>query len=172
MKNLNRGAGLSLIEVVVAVAMLGLFMLGSTATLANAQRAEGFTREHQHASEAAYRQLDLIMSTPSIDGIATGQRNGSDIATLAFHVAYQGANLIPADAAFVPPNPEAGGGESTMAGHVRVVELDLDGDGAVDDYDLDGRADIVEVRVVVAWREGNGGSSPNRRVDIAARRTR
>lgn len=167
--------GLTLVEVAVAVALLAILLLGLFATLRASRQVGVVSHEHQAASEAAFRQLDLIMSTPLLDDVLR-EPGGGDVAAYAFHVRYKGTNLQPADPSYLPHNPDnpatPGLNEATMAGHVRVVELDADGDSAPDDYDGDGKADYLEVQVVVAWRSAGGGSTPFQKLDIVSRRVR
>lgn len=153
----QRQRGMTLVEVATSVALLGLLLTGIFATLATAQRAETFTRERQAASSAAFNYLDLVAAHPDFTGTKItwdGQ---------AFHVPYGAATLPPAS------SPINAGADKEKAGRIQVVELDLDGDGEADDYDADGAADLIEVRVTVRWKSSDGS---DQRIEALVRRTR
>jgi prepilin-type N-terminal cleavage/methylation domain-containing protein len=137
--------GLTLIEVVVATGVLSIVLTSMFGTLGGFQRAETMTRERQAAAQAAFRQLDLVgaSSFSSLSGW-----NGA-----AFDVRYNDT-LLPA--ASVPINT---GGDADRCGRVVVVDVDLDGDGAAEDYDGDSTADLVEIRVQCAWRSVDGSDA-------------
>lgn len=145
----------TLVEIVVATALLAILILGLSVTMTASNSSETWSREQQAASEAAFAQLDLVRSTP-IDSIQTN--GGGDVAAYAFDVPYHGINLKPAAAAFEPLNaaPNAG-----RPGHVRVIDRG--------DYDGDGRQDLYEVQVVVAWRSLKLG---NQRLVVSSMVTR
>lgn len=162
--------GLTLIEVVFAVGLLAIFLLGMFSTLATAMKSDALTREHQAASDAAMRQLDLVVSIPNFPTIQRSVGT-TPVPAYAFEATYgppragtppKGTLTLPALAtADVPLNADdagtAGADESTWAGRV-VVVTDPDGDGSTD---------LVEVRVTVAWRAADNRPA---RVDVVSRR--
>lgn len=163
---------LTLVEISVALVVLTVFVAGVFGTLNTAQRAEGFARAHQAASEAATLTLDELAALPLEALLQNGLQ---DVPEYAFAVPYrEGTFLQPADAAFVPLNPAPG---EAMPGHVQVLELDDAGvpallSGAAPlDYDGDGLPDYVEIRVFVAWKDLSAGGAPAR-VDLVTRRVR
>jgi len=183
--------GLSLVEIVFAVALLTIFFTGMFGTLTMTQRAEVSTREHQMASLAAHRKLDELLSISDFSRLPSSSVGAEDIEGEAFDVtyvsgvdldgdlAYTGTGerapvfLPPAEASFWPLNP---GGASGRAGHVQVwrhENYDFDGDGVDDldggDYDLDGSVDLAEIRVIVAWRSADG---TNRKLEVSSWRGR
>lgn len=151
----RRRRGFTLVEIVVAMALMAVLLLGLSVTLVHSQQSEVWSREHQAVSEAAFTQLDLVRSTP----FATISTNGgADVAAYAFNVRYQGSTLRPADAAFEALNAAP---NAAMPGHVRVIDRG--------DYDGDGTQDLYEIQVVVAWRSAKLG---NQRVRISSMVTR
>lgn len=155
-------AGLTLIEVVFAIGILAIFLLGLFSTLAMAMKSDALTREHQAASNAALRQLDAIVSIPSFGAIqrSTG---AAPVPAYAFHATYgDGAQFALRAVATpdVPLNTDDAGtaaDESTMAGRVVVVT----------DPAADGSAGLIEVRVTVAWLAADNRPA---RVDVVSRR--
>ena len=137
--------GLTLIEVVVATGVLSIVITSMFGTLGGFQRTETMTRERQAASQAAFRQLDLVGASAFS---SLGGWNGA-----AFDVPYNDT-LLPA--AFVPINT---GLDADRVGRVVVVDVDLDGDGNAEDYDGDAIADLVEIRVTCAWRSVDGSDA-------------
>lgn len=154
--------GLTLVEIVVAIAVLSVLVLGMFQTLNSAQRYDMLAREHQAASEAAFRELDFLMAYPTFDSIA-------DI-TSAFHVAYKSSggevNMSPAPSSYFPLNTDNASttsiDESLMAGHITTVRNPSIGSTALGD-------DIIQVNITVAWRGADGGSQ---RVDLVTMRAR
>ncbi len=145
----GRRKALTLVEIVFATALLVILLTGLFAALGSARKAEVWSREHQAASDAAFRTLEELAATPYgalTPGIA------------AFEVPYgEGGTTLPAaDASFYPlqDDPDtADVDESTWAGRLIVRE----GPG-LNDYDGDGTADVLELEAVVAWR-GHDGSN-------------
>ena len=153
-----RPRALSLVEVTFSLGLLMTLLAGLFSTLGAAQQAEALTHERRAADLAASQILDS----------AAGSADFGDLRATwegyAFHVPLQGgANLPPAS---VPINS---GAEAARAGRVQVVEVDRDGDSIPDDYDGDGSADALEIRVSVVWRS-RGGST--QRLELVTRRTR
>ncbi len=152
----GRRAAVSLLEVMVAVGVFAGLALAVFSALHYAGRAEVLAREHLAASEAAGRELDLLMARPDFDAIAGVAR--------AFAVPQPSGvgTLPPASAGYFPratddaSTPED---EAEMAGHLSTT-LDPDGDGS---------ARLLEVRVTVAWRSADGS---DQRVDLVTRRAR
>ena len=157
-RRLGSRAGMTLIEVVTALAVLAVLLTGLFATLAAAQRTEVATREYQAASAAVYQRLEVVASHRSFSDTLTTW-NGA-----AFHVPYH--DDLPLPPAATPLNA---GADAEKAGRIEIVEVDVDGDGAPDDFDGDGSADLIEIRVVAAWRSVDGS---DRRVEALVRRSR
>lgn len=145
-------AGLTLVEVTFAMAVLALVLVGVFSTVSVAQRATTYTKERQAASESAFEQLDLMMATPfnaMVDG--------------GFHVTLDTGrgtttNMRPAAPTFFSP----GADDTSMAGHIRIVPL------AAGDPQGDGTSDLAEVRITVAWRAAD---DTNQRLDVVTRRS-
>lgn len=148
---------MTLVEIAVSLALLAVLLTGVFATLAAAQRAEIATREHQAVSAAVFKRLDVVASHPSFSGTLTTW-NGA-----TFHVRYGEHVLQPAT------SPLNAGANREKVGRIEVVAVDVDGDDVPDDYDGDGSPDLIEIRIVVAWRSGDGS---DRQYDALVRRAR
>ena len=146
----GRRDGLTLLEVVFAVVVLSVVLLGVFSAMNSAQRADVLTRERQAASEKASEMLDTLLSgeVPAA---------GAFLAIpfeVPFNTGRAGArpNLTPAEpfptdawtwAGAPVPSPV------TQAGiAVARVGVDMTNDGGIDANN----ANLMEVRVVVAWR--------------------
>lgn len=144
----RRDAGLTLVEVTVAMALLTTIVAGVAATLSSAQLASSSTRERQAVSAAAFRHLDLVVATDPEQIVAVWDGTAFDVPA-----GVGGAFLAPATAP-VNSGPDAG-----RPGRIAVV-ADPEGDGS---------GDLLEVRVTVAWRSLLGG---DRTLAFASRVTR
>lgn len=148
--------GLTIVEIVLALGVLSIFLTGIFAAMLHAQRADVLTRERAAASEACFRELDRVMGNPSFaliadvtDSFEVRYDTGRSAAGEPLSVPLEPADPYPAELAS-RPNP-------AHAGTVVTVQ-DPDGDGS---------ADVLEVRVTVAWRAVDGS---NQRIDAVARR--
>jgi prepilin-type N-terminal cleavage/methylation domain-containing protein len=155
--------GLSLVEVVVAVGVLSIILLGLMASFASAQRADLLTREHQAASEAAFKQMDTLLMNPNFDAVPTKGH---------FHVQFKSTggavNLKPAE---TPPAgyevPVDGSGDATLeTGHYTALQMTAT-NGFSGDQLLG--ADCMQLSVTVAWRGADGS---DQRVDLVTMRVR
>lgn len=162
-------AGLTLIEITVALAVLSVMVLGLFSALSSSMAIEAATREHQAASEAAMREMDLQMSVPNINLVTALQANPKE-----FHVQVKTGKTDAAGALVVTNLPAAevpinaddvatAADESAMAGRVE-VNSDPDGDGQVN---------LVEITVSVKWRTVKGGpqvGGRDARIDVRSMR--
>lgn len=150
----SRRAALTLVEIMFALGILAILALSVFGTLAYAQRAETVAREHEAASDALVREVDLLLARPDFDAIAG--------TTAPFPVTNpSGVGALP-PSGLLPPladDPGTPEDESAMAGRVEVVR----------DPDADGSANLLELRGIVAWRSGDG---TDQRVDLVTRRAR
>ncbi len=73
----RRSAGISLIEVIIALAVLGFGMLGIAAAQISAYRFSDTSRERTLAHQLAQQQIEIFqsMSTTSIEAIRTAGNN-------------------------------------------------------------------------------------------------
>lgn len=149
-------AGLTVVEVTVALAVLTMLLVGVFGAMSVAMRADIAAREHRAASDAAFAQLERRLAEPDFEAVAT---EGADGFHVTLDVAGQGSRpkLAPAARTFFDPGPD----EATMAGHVRVVRNP--------DRETPPSDGLIEIRVTVAWRSHDGS---DRRVDVASRRSR
>jgi type II secretory pathway pseudopilin PulG len=119
---------MTLIEVVIALGLLVVMLLGVAATLRSSQVSVALTTEHQAASREAFSQLDLVLATPF-----------SSVLTLWDDATFDVTS--PSTGAALPP--------AVSLGAVREV-------GRIDvsvDPDSDGSSDLLEVRVTINWRD-------------------
>jgi Tfp pilus assembly protein PilV len=135
---------LSLLEVVFALAVLAVALLGLAATLGATQHTVSSTTEHQAASREAFRHLDLVMATPF--GSTADVWDGA-----TFPVEGPGGVDLPASSSL-----QAKG--MTRAGRVD-ISVDPDGDGSTS---------LLEARVTVSWKDVTG---LDRCVEVVCRRT-
>lgn len=145
-------AGLTLVEIVMAVGLFSLLVLGLFSSMTTAMKVEAMTREHQAASEAATRQLDLFMTDPALAFADT---------TTYFDVQFKtdkDQTGTPTVSLLRPSNPLPTGWTGTRPGRVLV---DLDPDGMGDN--------MVRITVTVAWRSADGN---NMQVSMVSLRTR
>lgn len=150
--------GLTLIEVVVAAGVLSVILLGTFSAVSAAQRSDVLTRERAAASEACFAMLDAVLTGPVP---AAGEA-----LAITFPASYDtgrgSVDLRPADP--FPSEPWTFIGESPPA---TVTQAGI----AVARVGVDGAAneDLMEVRVLVAWRAADG---TNQRVEAVSRRLR
>ena len=145
---------LSLLETTLSLVLL-LVVLGAVFTSVNvASRSERNGRERQAAKAAANAALQELRVLPFEE-----TPRGVNLESHAFAVsANSGAGpfaLPPASAAFEPLNTAA----EDRAGHVSVLE----------DPEGDGTAELLELRVVVAWRSTGGADE---RLELVTRRVK
>jgi type II secretory pathway pseudopilin PulG len=159
-------AALTLLEVVVAIGVLSIVLLGVFSAMSSAQRSDTLTRERAAASEEAFKMLDSLLAG-EVPDLA-----GPNVA-VPFDVPFNSSRLVPADP--YPTDPWTWVGETppssvTMAGiAVARVGVDmLDDDGTDPEND-----DLMEVRVTVAWRSAAWQvGQADQRIDIVGRRLR
>lgn len=142
----RRDAGLTLIEVAIALAILSVILLGLFGAMAQAIKTDAMAREMEAASRELFSQIDLVTSDPDFDAMAGLERG--------FEVEY-GSGAAQADgtlaiARLSPPGQTAnrhpdigatGVDESTLPGRLTATLIS---------------ADLLEVTAVVRWRGSNG----------------
>ncbi|MBX3470683.1 MAG: prepilin-type N-terminal cleavage/methylation domain-containing protein [Planctomycetes bacterium] len=158
--------GLTLVEVVIAVGILSLILLGTFGAMATAQRTDLLTRERMAAAEACYNALDTILTgeVPAAGASVSFQfpvafKSGRDTLT-----PLRPAFAYPTDlwtwASVAPPAP------ITLAG-VAVAKVGVNATNP--DANDAGNVDLMEARVMVAWRAADG---TDQRFEARARRVR
>lgn len=155
--------GLTLVEIIMAVGVLSIFLVGMFATMASAQRADVLTRERAAASEAAYTMLDTIMTS---DFDAVSDR------TLAFNVEFDTGRA--GGQPFLTPAQSFPTDIWTAMGQTAPTSFATAGvavtRAGVEDFASDTEnPDLMEIRVMVAWRAADGS---DQRIDVTSRRTR
>lgn len=163
---------LTLVEISVALVVLTVFVAGVFGTLNTAQRAEGFARAHQAASEAATLTLDELAALPLEALLQNGLQ---DVPEHCLRRPLPGGDLPAARRRGVrSAQPGAGRGDagprSGAGARRRGRSCIALGRGPLD-YDGDGLPDYVEIRVFVAWKDLSAGGAPAR-VDLVTRRVR
>lgn len=157
----RRPAGMTLLELTIAAALLVVVLVAAFGSLGSTQRHDRLTRERRAASQAAFDQLDLVAA---LDFTATPARAEFPVAVPTGRADVVGPTVVAAQeiplrppAAYPIPRPP--GADTTLPGQVITVR-DPEGRGDVD---------LLEVRVVVAWRAADGTTG---RVDAVTRRRR
>ncbi len=151
---------LTLIEVVIAVAILSVILLGMFSAIASAQQADRLTREHAAVSEAAFNVMDEMLTggVPEDGDPARVLQFPVTINTGRGQVDLLPARSFPTDlwtlAGATAPAPVTEPG-------VAVAYIKVDGDAA--------NTDLMEVRVLVAWQSADGS---DQRVELVSRRVR
>jgi type II secretory pathway pseudopilin PulG len=155
-KPASRREALTLVEILFALAVLSILLLGVFATLATAQKASIMARERAAASESCFRQLDLVLANPTFDAVA----DTSGVFEVEYDTGRGGVHL----AAAADPYPTELESVRPPASHDKPGTV-----VTVRDPDGDGSAGVLEVRVTVAWRSVD---NTNQRLDAVARRLR
>lgn len=143
-------AGLTLVETVMAVALLSLVLLGLFSSIASGGRVDMLKREHQAASEECGRQLDQYMTDPALN-----------FADQTFYFPIQ-VKTGAATTARLPKADDAW----TEAGRVQ-IDADPDPDGAGPLASLG--ANMIRITVSALYLAGDGRPA---RVEIISMRTR
>jgi len=156
----SRG-GLTLVEVVMAAGVLSVVLLGMFSAMNASQQSDVLTRERAAASEACHAMLDSML-TGSVPGAGTALE-------VQFPVNYAtgNGNVALEPAAAYPSDPWTFIGQTqptmTVAG-VAVAKVGVNV-GTTDEAN----DDLMEVRVLVAWRAADG---TDQRVEAVSRRVR
>lgn len=136
-------AGLSLVEVIVAVGVLSTLLLGVFSAMSHAVKTDTTAREMDAVSRAIFSEIELLIARPDFDlvtgpsGFAVQYPSGRTDASGAPII----ATLRPADANRHPDIASTTGiNESLLPGRVEVVSIN---------------ANLKEIRVVVRWRAAN-----------------
>ena len=167
----DRGtAGITLIEVSMAIAILVTAVLGFSKTMVMIERAQARTREVGLASQAARQVLERIQSVAfpeafrRFNGDAADDPGGAGTAP-GKNFAVPGLPALPTDPdglageiLFPTPNGQPGVLRESIADSPLGMPRDLNGDGLVDaaaNYSTTYK--ILPVRVRVTWTGSSGG---------------
>lgn len=161
-------SGLTLIEIVMATAVLSIVLLGMFGAMDSSQRADVLTRERAAAAEACHSMLDSVLTGPM-----PGSGNALE---LAFAVNYDTGNgNVPLKPATTYPSDPwtfkgSGSGAPMLAGvAVAGVAIVKGGVNVGDGTPNEDNTNLIEARVLVAWRSADGS---DQRVEATSRRVR
>ncbi|MCY3004091.1 MAG: prepilin-type N-terminal cleavage/methylation domain-containing protein [Planctomycetota bacterium] len=163
----RRRRGFSLLELMIAISVMSVGLLGFTQAMVTALRAQLLARQQAIATEAARRQIEIMGSTQFSEVFR--RFNGATVDDPA-GVVVPGANFA------VPGLTAQVGDADGMAGEVLFpvdsvapeelrediantalgTPLDLDVDGAVDGVDHSNDYQMLPVVVIVRWRGAAG----------------
>lgn len=161
-QQLSSRGGLTLVEIVMAAGVLSVVLLGMFGAMNTSQKSDVLTRERAAAAEACHAMLDSMLTGP-VPGV------GSPL-EVQFAVSYDTGNgsvsLEPAATYPSDPWTFTGGTQPTMTmAGIAVAKVGVNiGDTANEVND-----DLMEVRVLVAWRAADG---TDQRVEAVSRRVR
>lgn len=146
----SRRAGLSLVEIVMATGVFSLLVTGIFGAMGASMKVEAMTREHQAASEAATRQLDLFMTDPAL--AFANSTTYFDVQLKTDKVEAATRNLLR------PSVPLPTGWTGTQPGRV-LVELNPNGLGD----------NLVRITTTVSWRSADGNNMQVSMISMRAR---
>lgn len=141
----------TLIEVIVAVAVLAVALLALYALMLSSMRAQVGSQETELAVQAARRRLEELRNLPLEAVLATGPRS-------TFAVTCDGRTLLaPEDAG----REDAGLVELCLPSVLAELgeDLDLNGDGDTEDVP-DAGFTVLAVKVMIEWRSGPPSDPP------------
>lgn len=162
-------SGMTLIEVVVATAVLATLLAGVFGCMAHAMRADVLAREYAAASRAAYAVIDRL-AAEDYDVATAEAANGFDVlyptgqfdgAGVPIEIALSPARVNAGDP--IGPHPNISGtpeDESQMAGRVTVTAGLNPVTGAADAAN-----NLARIDVVICWR---GADDRDQRLEATA----
>lgn len=166
----RRRSGFSLVEVIVATAVLVIGCLGLSSAITSGARLMDLNRERTLAHEAARAQMEtlecatfgqvfsLYNTTKADDPGGAGSGPGPNFAIAGLNAQRGDADGLPGQIVF----PTLGGFGSQLAENVVDARLrmpsDLNGDGNISAGVMAGSYTVLPVRVRVAWRGVSGNS--------------
>ncbi|MCO5165361.1 MAG: prepilin-type N-terminal cleavage/methylation domain-containing protein [Planctomycetes bacterium] len=150
-------AGLSLVEVIVAVAVLATLLLGVFSAMSHAVQTDTAAREMDAASRAIFSEIELLMARPDFD-----QVTGPSGFAVQYPTGRTDASGAPIVATLSPsptnPHPDIASttaiNEAILPGRIDVVSIN---------------ANLKEIQVVVRWRAAN---NQDQTLSSVARRVR
>lgn len=152
---LDGRAGLTLLEIVIASAVLALLLLGVFSSMAYAMRTDALQREREAAARHALQAMEdrvMVVSTEvAFDNLLALPANDP---SLYFHVSHsREGQTYNFSAARVSPiaGPNGEVGQLSVSG-------DVNGDGAVNAGDqgfYDGKSHLIVVQARVRWHDSS-----------------
>jgi prepilin-type N-terminal cleavage/methylation domain-containing protein len=200
-QQLSSRSGLTLIEIVMATAVLAVVLLGMFSAMNNSQRADMLTRERAAAAEACHAMLDTMLTgalpaptdpatvvlfpvyyqtgNGEVDTTNNVDDDGDGIVDDSGEVVLKPAATYPSDPWTFSGTTQPGasamtvlvGTVATPAAGVAVVKAGVDVGNTKDENN----DDLIEVRVVVAWRSAlvqANGTPIDQRIEATSRRIR
>lgn len=160
--------GFSLLELMMAISVMTVGLLGFTQALISALRAQALAREQSAATDAARRQIELLRASnfatvfqrfndSGVDDPAGVTSPGASFAVSGLNARADDVDGMPGEIRFPvdPTQPESL--REDIADSRLGTPLDLDLDGTVDSADHGANYQILPVVVVVRWRSAAGG---------------
>lgn len=157
----SRG-GFSLVELMVAVIVLGIALASITASMLSSMTLSHVNRETALASQAARRQMEIVSASVQGNSIPAAY------AALSANPNFAVTGLTPIDG---DPDGMSGQIQFPTTTTLGVVELredvndpalgmprDLDGLNGIDTADHSTDAEVLPVRVRIEWRSRAGGT--------------
>jgi type II secretory pathway pseudopilin PulG len=165
----TRRAGMTLVEIVVAICVLLVGVLGFVRTIASLQRVDVMTRETAQATEAARAVMERISaeafaeafrrynSVPSDDPGGAGTAPGATFSVDGLSP-IEGATSV--GEVIFPVDPAAPAVlDETITDPELGMPRDLNGDGDDDDAGISTTYKVLPVIVRVRWRGASGPGS-------------
>lgn len=161
-QQLSPRGGLTLVEIVMACAVLSIVLLGMFGAMNSSQRADVLTRERAAAAEACHAMLDSML-TGAVPGAGS-------VLEVQFPVSYDTGNgSVPLDPAVnYPSDPWTFSGTAQPTMTVAGIAMAKTGVNIGDTVN-EANDDLCEVRVLVAWRSADG---TDQRIEAVSRRVR
>lgn len=166
--------GLTLVEIVCALAVLVLGVLGFSRALVGALHTNVMVRESTLASQAARQRLETVQSVslgsafrmfnadPNDDFGAPGTSPGAGFAVPGLQALPGDPDGLPGEILFPVAAGAPGVLREDQGDDALGMPRDLDGDGAIDAADHSGDYGLLPVVVRVTWR----GTKSNGRVEL------
>lgn len=163
-------AGMSLLELMIAIVLLLIGMLGFTQSLVSSVTTGATTRETSLATEAARRTLETLSSEdfgqvfarynadPTDDPGGAGSAPGASFAVAGLQAAAGDPDGLPGEILFPTLAGAPGVLREDAVNAALGVPRDLDGDGVVDALDHASDYRLLPVVVRVSWR-GKAGDA-------------
>ena len=167
-RNARSRRGFSLLELMMAISVMTVGLLGFTQALITALRAQALAREQSVATDAARRQIEILRSgnfatvfsrfnASALDDPAGAASPGANFTVTGLNARSDDADGMPGEILFPVDVTQPETLREDIADARLGTPLDLDLDGVVDNADHGADFQILPVVVVVRWRSAAGG---------------